>query len=66
MMMVQTSCHKQCRRGVICIHCGSPTPISQSHFGVSLLRCRLCNKEAPYGEADIIDLPAALAAVNGS
>jgi hypothetical protein len=46
-------------RGVICIFCGAATPVPASSpascatclehtSGISLVRCKICGKEAPY------------------
>ena len=48
------------RREVICIFCGLPTPVSalgpsgrasreaRNTSGISIVRCEVCGKEAPY------------------
>ena len=50
------------RRNVTCIFCGLATPIPESVFsfrgygrGVSIVRCRVCRKEAPYLYRDILE-----------
>ena len=49
---------------VTCIFCGLPTPVPpsdpskfRSHVPrhISIIRCRVCGKEAPYRTCDIFD-----------
>ncbi len=69
--MMQHATHST-NRGVICLFCETPTPLPAtvatreaqhpsegSSFGISLIRCRQCGKEAPYGPGDILDLSEA-------
>jgi hypothetical protein len=53
------------RKEVTCIFCGLPTPVpasSPSKFAshvprhISIVRCELCGKEAPYRARDIFDV----------
>jgi len=52
-------------RIVVCLFCGTHTagPVSHSHesasrpgsgAGVTLIRCQVCRKEAPYSASDIV------------
>jgi hypothetical protein len=50
---------------VTCIFCGLPTPVpawETSKFGsrlprhISIIRCEVCGKEAPYPTCDFIEL----------
>jgi transcription elongation factor Elf1 len=52
------------RREVTCIFCGRPTPVPATgpskfanHFPsrISIVRCKLCGKEAPYRACDIFE-----------
>lgn len=59
---------EQLHRGVICLHCGMPTPFSKGTDGessssgaevrlrISLVRCTVCGKEAPYLGRDVVTL----------
>ena len=51
-------------KGVTCMFCGLPTPVpvsGPSKFSshpprhISIVRCKLCGKEAPYRACDIIE-----------
>jgi hypothetical protein len=55
--------------GVLCLHCGMPTPLPilihgdalqgtlvDSHRHLSIIRCHQCGKEAPYLTSEIIPL----------
>jgi len=57
-MMVETLVGSR-RKGVLCVFCGTATPLPASDYntGFALLRCHECGKEAPYPGAYIIDLP---------
>ena len=39
---------------VVCLFCGHHTPALAVVSGISLIRCRLCGKEAPYPANDIV------------
>ncbi len=53
--------------GVVCIFCGLPTPVQTSREGaattnatrsnhrVSIIRCEICGKEAPYPAHEIAE-----------
>jgi hypothetical protein len=52
------------RKEVTCIFCGLPTPVpasDPSKFGshvpsrISIVRCNICGKEAPYRACDIFE-----------
>jgi hypothetical protein len=52
------------RKEVTCLFCGLPTPVpasGPSRFGshvprrISIVRCRVCGKEAPYRSCDIFE-----------
>jgi hypothetical protein len=71
--LVHTECRSQVNQntalGVVCLHCGAPIRFDPRENAarlaqhVSLIWCRLCEREAPYRPADVIDL---LAATNGA
>jgi len=46
-------------KGVTCMFCGLPTPLPPSVPSklshISIVRCKLCGKEAPYRACDIIE-----------
>ena len=63
-------------RGVMCIFCGLPTPVQESHEGtaptdaprrnrrVSIVRCEVCGKEAQYRSYEISELEGELPAAS--
>lgn len=65
------------RSGVVCIFCGLPTPARASSEGtfathlprpitrVSLVRCEVCGKEAPYYADEITEFGKILRASGG-
>jgi hypothetical protein len=57
------------KTGVVCLHCGLQTPLQistsgdqparisdQSRLSISLVRCAMCGKEAPYLSREIVIL----------
>ena len=52
---VQSSCAE-----VVCLFCGHHTTALVVMSGISLVRCRLCGREAPYPAGEIVTFePAA-------
>jgi hypothetical protein len=39
---------------VVCLFCGHRTPAFAGASGISLVRCRVCGKEAPYLVGEIV------------
>jgi hypothetical protein len=75
---VQTSQHPDtaAHNGVVCIFCGLPTPVRTSGEGtsatheprphrVSIVRCGICGKEAPYRAHEITEFGAMLREPSG-
>ena len=59
--MNQTSDPKN-RRAVVCIFCGLLTPVPENRVAdeprLSIIRCHVCGKEAPYPADKIIGVRA--------
>jgi translation initiation factor 2 beta subunit (eIF-2beta)/eIF-5 len=52
--MIHGSDHSFCGE-VVCLFCGRHTPaLTRVRTGISLVRCRVCGKEAPYLANEVV------------